>query len=432
MTSTVYYAKAPAHTYFIANGLLSWNFRSFCVKLVSGRDEIFTASSAKELWISELDAIARGKHLPKDLKTRILLLKDEGNAEDTLIKSLFRRRQEKSVTECIIRELDSIDEDLRIIAKRVAKRKTEDQSNKKKGSISLSWTKLSQPAWDGSSLLVCDTTSPIEDSDLAMRRVKDRVKSYAIRERPSDDLAEIAHVFRQAVSVAALKSTIAENYTSMELNTLYNQEEEDRVYIRNVSIIMSDMWLRGELRLTSKEGLHLWNLHGPLFSILKAVKYCQVLATDIKLMHGNKDKHDMILRFDGGKFGLDVVCMEAKYHKQPGARLSDMEKIKRTMTGNLNKAIELLPTKIRQSSRQHMRSFGILDSGTRCSLFEVREKGGVAVFYEIGSYEVPTNDFDVHSLVDGMLTTISLKNRVICFIDHVISAQAMQQVKHRR
>ncbi|KAF8970038.1 hypothetical protein BGZ46_010573 [Entomortierella lignicola] len=427
MNSTEYYAKAPAHAYFTANGLISWNFRSFCVKLVSSRDKIFTASSAKELWISELDAIAGGKYLPKDLKTRILSLKDEGDDEDTLIISLFRRRQEKSVTESTIQELDNIDEDSRVIAKRVASRKAEDQPNKKKGSTPLSWSKLSQPAWNGSSLLVCDTTLLTEDSDVVVRRVKDRVKSYAIRERPSDELAEISHVFRQAVSVAALKSTIAENYTSMELNTLYNQEEEDRAYIRNVSIIMSDMWLRGELRLTNKEGWYLWNLHGPLFSILKAVKYCQVLATDIKAMHGNRDKHDMILRFDGGKFKLDVVCMEAKYHKQPGARLSDMEKIKRTMTGNLFKAIELLPAKVRQSNRQYMRSFGILDSGTRCSLFEAREKEGTAVFYEIGSHEVPTNDFDAHSLVDGMLTTISLKNRVISFLDHFISARAMQR-----
>jgi len=59
-----------------------------------------------------------------------------------------------------------------------------------------------------------------------------------------------------------------------------------------------------------------------------------------------------------------------------------------------------------------------------CRIYETREKLDMVTIYEIGQVEIPTNEYNAHELIDGMLMMVALKNRVITFLVKFNKARA--------
>ncbi|KAF8967783.1 hypothetical protein BGZ46_000113 [Entomortierella lignicola] len=411
-TKLNYHAPARfCHIYFHNNGHLNWRFDAFHVAVVSNpKDPAITDEETVYQWNTNIQLIVQSPFVPETVINAIskLLIGDQSTSNITgmaIRAKLYRNMAEAGLAhkEVAIAATVAVDEWL------------EKPSVPKKRKRQLDWSAMVK---DPSNSIPYVNTLSLRDAKKLPREAKDVLVNFKLRDRNTGDMVWAINLFRQATNWKTMKVLEHEFHAQMEIWDLYDQKQEDRFYLREMYIKAANLWQRDVLGKGSlnNEGWLLWNLHGPLMDVFKAIRHVKLRATDLKGRNNSHgDKHDMLVTH--GVFPLDVVIMEAKRHKQKSPRTIDVEKVARTMAGNLARALQLIPENLHGEYIKIMRSFGMVNSALNITLLEARFIDGVPVVYEIRRFDVPEGPLICSKFVEGLSYMIAYKDRVRGFLD---------------
>ncbi|KAF9202905.1 hypothetical protein BGZ49_006977 [Haplosporangium sp. Z 27] len=377
---------APArfcHIYFHNNGHLNWRFDAFRVAVISNpKDPIITDEEAAYQWNTNIQLIVRSPFVPEIVIKTIDKLLVEDQSTSNITETAIRAKLYRNMAEAGLAHIE-----VAIATTVVVDEWLDNPSIPKKRKRRVDWSAI------------------VKDSSNSTPYVNTINLRY--QNTPT-----------QATNWKTMKVLEHEFHAQMEIWDLYDQKQEDRFYIREMYIKAANLWQRDVLGKGSinNEGWLLWNLHGPLMDVFKAVRHVKLRATDLKGRNNSRgDKHDMLVTHE--VLPLDVVIMEAKRHKQKIPRTIDVEKAARTMAGNLTRALQLIPESLRGEYIKIMRSFGMINSALNITLLEARFIDGVPVVYEIRRFEVPDGPLICSKFVEGLSYMIAYKDRVRGFLD---------------
>ncbi|KAF9173237.1 hypothetical protein BGX21_005104 [Mortierella sp. AD011] len=351
-----YHAPAKfCHSYFHNNGHLNWRFDAFRGAVISDpKDPTNANEEAIYQWNANLRLIFR---------SRIV----ESQTTSSIPETAFRAKLSRNAAEAGLAHKEAA-----IATTKAVDEWLENPSVPKKRKRQVDWSSMMK---NSSSSVPYVNTLDFANTKNLPHQAMNALVNFKLRPKHTDDVVWALNLFRQATGWQLMKTLEHEFHARMEMWDTYDQTQEDRFYIREMYMNAANLWQRGTLGRSSSnnEGWLLWNLHGPLMDIFKAIRHVKLRATDLKGRNNSHgDKHDLLVTHE--VFPLDVVIMEAKRHKQGNPKAIDAEKVARTMAGNITRALQLIPESRRDESMGAMRSFGMINSGTKESEIIIKEE----------------------------------------------------------
>ncbi|KAG0021199.1 hypothetical protein BGZ81_009048 [Podila clonocystis] len=353
------------HPYFGIHGHKSWSFLLFAGFLAKESDKIVNLSSVLKQWEATLGELEEQLFVPNIAKKHIKSLLSE-------IKLINVAR--------LSRKRTNIQGKQHSLSLRPPSQQIANIPVKRKLLAPVQWFDFT----DGEDIYV--NTFRLQRENLLPANALRILRNFKLRFPEEPELVWALTAFKQATSWRCLQD-LEEQFTAhMRLREIHNQTQENHNYICKMVGQAAEMWQRNELaqwRL-NKEGWYLVRLHGPLMEIFYAIPYLAFSATDLKgRNNSNGDKHDAIMRHQS--YPLDIVVMEAKFHKQETPMLIDCLAI---------------------------------------TLLEARFLDGTPVIYQVRRFEVPDGPLSCARFVEGLGFMISFKDRIQDFLKDLQEAIA--------
>ncbi|KAG0297692.1 hypothetical protein BGZ98_000477 [Dissophora globulifera] len=170
---------------------------------------------AKFVVDKSLSAIAKTPYMTPTVRLAVKDLVDKFQESDTILESIFTPTSEARITEETLDLLDAASEKE---SKRVAKDP---------------WYDLTEPAWEGSLIKVCDFVpsvlplppSPLSDQDRLWQSARNETELFKLTELASKDLQQLTHVLRQAITIDELLAACSLSYVVARLDEYFTSKK---------------------------------------------------------------------------------------------------------------------------------------------------------------------------------------------------------------
>ncbi|KAF9400471.1 hypothetical protein BGX21_004247 [Mortierella sp. AD011] len=433
-------SRTNCHEYFSQNSASQWTLSEFSIRLAKS-DDGMTALHAVNTWREDLGTIIESSWTPKVVKEHCQSLLDR-NEDTEFIEHLFSVHAENRVakfTEAASQATLSAVESTVSVRKRARELAAADLSGKRKQTCkekaktrsSSSWKNYARKPWSSAKYNIFNMARSEDRSKIdpnTLQSLRDMVGNFSLKDDDLEDLEEPLNTFRHLDSLQVLFDILSEMYPKMQVRDYSDSFSLELRYIWTTFDTMRDMWGMVNMSLGWKEGWFASNIHGPILSILRTIPDIEYKMTDIKgkaaALSGIDMRHDAILHHRS--LDLDLVVMEAKPTSRQSGRLSDLQKLEKSIAANLQLALTKVP-KTQEDKRKHIRSFAILCSGFQISFLEGRLVEDTVLMYCTGKVTLPTTVTISYELAQTLKSVISFKRRVQEMIDILLQARSVPQ-----
>ncbi|KAF9172963.1 hypothetical protein BGX20_004431 [Mortierella sp. AD010] len=407
-------SRTNCHEYFSQNSASQWTLSEFSIRLAKS-DDGMTALHAVNTWREDLGTIIESSWTPKVVKEHCQSLLDR-NEDTEFIEHLFSVHAENRVakfTEAASQATLSAVESTVSVRKRARELAAADLSGKRKQTCkekaktrsSSSWKNYARKPWSSAKYNIFNMARSEDRSKIdpnTLQSLRDMVGNFSLKDDDLEDLEEPLNTFRHLDSLQVLFDILSEMYPKMQV----------RDYSDSFSL---------ELR-------YIWTTFDTMYDNRERYVGDEYKMTDIKgkaaALSGIDMRHDAILHHRS--LDLDLVVMEAKPTSRQSGRLSDLQKLEKSIAANLQLALTKVP-KTQEDKRKHIRSFAILCSGFQISFLEGRLVEDTVLMYCTGKVTLPTTVTISYELAQTLKSVISFKRRVQEMIDILLQARSVPQ-----
>ncbi|KAG0021198.1 hypothetical protein BGZ81_009047 [Podila clonocystis] len=326
---------APAnryHRYFSQHGHLNWSFPAFLSIVAADlEDSIDTPRAALNKWNEDLASLSEAPYIPKVVKNRINELLDQ--------KDLLAPIAHINIT---------------FVAKIPKESAIDSSAPHALMSSIVDWSKVTKTSYVNAYGL--EISKELSEEAFAV------LEKFRLTRPASATLMGYLNTFKQATDWRVMMQLAVEFHNQMALRQAYNQEQEDRYFLRQMYTQAAEKWQRDEIgqdQETNSE-LRLAHLHHHLNDIFRAIRHVTVRHRDIDSFDTVYSKqYNVVLTFD--KAPLDIVIMDIEPTRNR-PNLEETEEMAKTMATNLDRTLIQIPLDLQDQHRQALRAFGMMNS----------------------------------------------------------------------
>ncbi|KAG0014260.1 hypothetical protein BGZ80_010547 [Entomortierella chlamydospora] len=407
-------SRTNCHEYFSQNSASQWTLSEFSIRLAES-DDGMTALHAINTWREDLGTIIESSWTPKVVKEHCQSLLDR-NEDTEFIEHLFsvhaENRVAKSTEEASQATLSAVESTVstrkrarELAAADVPGKRKQACKEKAKTRSSSSWKNYARKPWSSARYNIFNIARSEDRNKIdpnTLQGLRDMVGKFSLKDEDLEDLEEPLNTFRHLDSLQVLFDILSEMYPKMQV------------------LDYSDSF--------SLELRYIWTTFDTMYDNGERYVGDEYKMTDIKgkaaALSGIDMRHDAILHHRS--LDLDLVVMEAKPTDRQSGRLSDLQKLEKSIAANLQLALTKVP-KIQEDKRKHIRSFAILCSGFQISFLEGRLVEDTVLMYCTGKVTLPTTVTISYELAQTLKSVISFKRRVQGMIDVLLQARSVPQ-----